>query len=357
MKLETKPLKDAMSIAVRFLDKKNVIPVTGMVKLDFEKECLRVTTTNLDRTFTTEIKMFCPEQHSVLVDGNRFNAFFSQIGDETVDILIDDKSLTVKRKGGSAKFLLSKETYPTLPTVPDEDGVVFNGEVLSEAFNALLCGTDDDHSASQTWQTLAQIEVDNGFRCLASDMKRIVVCEGECTGKASLQIPINAIQVMRSLLDKDDVKIIQGQNHIFILTDHTFIFRRISATFPNIDTYLDATDFTDGFTVEAEELSHALGVVKSLVDSRLRSVTWTLDKDVTFSTRSAEVGDVSESLGITPEMQLVTGYNIDWLLAVVRQLSGEVICQFHIAGQNASLQIRRKRLTDTKFIIAPLTIR
>ena len=66
-----------MAIAVRFLDKKNVIPVTGMVKLDFETECLRVTTTNLDRTFVTEIKMFCPEQHSVLIDGNRFNTFIT----------------------------------------------------------------------------------------------------------------------------------------------------------------------------------------------------------------------------------------------------------------------------------------
>lgn len=357
MKIETAPLKKAMAIAVRFLDKKNVIPVTGMVKLDFETECLRVTTTNLDKTFTTEIKMFCPESHSVLIDGNRFNTFISRIEDEAFDVEIDDKSLTVKRKGGKAQFLLCKEPFPTTPAVPDTEAITFKGDVLTEALTAMLCGTDDDRFATQAWQNLVQVDVDNGFRCLASDTKRIVVCDGECEGKGQLQIPINAVQILRSVLDDDNVKILQSDNHIFVLTDHTFIFRRMSAQFPNIDGYLSSTNFQTGFTVEAERLSNALDLVRSMADNRLRSVKWTLADDVTFSTTAHDVGEVEESLGIKPEIELTTGFNIDWLLAVFRQLSGEIACELWESKGVVSLQIRRKRLTDTKFLIGSLSIR
>jgi DNA polymerase III sliding clamp (beta) subunit (PCNA family) len=358
MKIETKPLQKAMAIAVRFLDKKNVIPVTGMVKLDFETECLRVTATNLDRTFVTEIKMFCAEQVSVLIDGNRFNTFIQRINDEAFDVSFDDKSMTVRRKGGNAQFLLCKEPFPTTPSIPLTEPIIFNGEVLAEALTATLCGTDDDRTTTQSWQNLVQIEVDNGFRCLASDTKRIVVCSGECEGTGIVQIPISAVQILRTLLDDDDVKILQTNNHIFVITNHTFIFRRMSAQFPNIDGFFGMAEFQDGFSVEAENLSNALDLVRSMADNRLRSVKWMLGEDVTFSTQAHDVGHVEESLGIKPNIELVTGFNIDWLLAIVRQLSGEITCEFWDNGKGiVSLQIRRKRLTDTKFLIGSLSIK
>lgn len=358
MKLETKPLKDAMSIAVRFLDKKNVIPVTGMVKLDFEKECLRVTTTNLDRTFTTEIKMFCPEQHSVLVDGNRFNTFLSRVDDEAIDVAFDDKSMTVKRKGGKAQFLLCHEVFPTIPTVPDGGGVIFRGDVLAETFAATLCGTDDDKSTTQLWQTLVHIVADDGFKCIASDQKRFVLVEGECEGKGLLQIPISAAQLMRSILDDDNVKVIQSNNHVFLIGEHTFAFRRPTATMSaDIEPFLNAADFQEGFTIEAERLSNALDLVRSMADDRLRSVKWVLGDDITFSARAVDVGHVEESLGIKPKIELTTGYNIDWLLAILRQLSGEITCEFWINRGTQTLRISRNRLTNTKFIIGSLTIK
>jgi len=356
--IETKPLKQAMAIAVRFLDKKNVLPVTGMVKLDFEPECLRVTTTNLDRTFTTEIKMFCAETHSVLIDGNRFNTFISRIDDESFDVSFDDKSMTVKRKGGKAQFLLCLESFPTTPIVPQSDPIMFNGAVLSEALSATLCGTDDDRTTTASWQNLVQIDIDDGFRCLASDTKRIVVCTGECQGQGQLQIPISAVQILRTMLDDNDVKIFQTNNHIFVITDHTFIFRRMSAQFPNIEGFFNIAEFKDGFTVTAEQLSNALGLVASMSDSRLRGVKWTLGEDVTFSAQAQDVGNVEESLGIQPNIELTTGFNIDWLLAVVRQLSGEITLEFWDNGKGiVSLQIVRERLTTTKFIIGSLQIR
>lgn len=357
MKIETKPLQQAMAIAVRFLDKKNVIPVTGMVKLDFETECLRVTTTNLDRTFVTEIKMFCPEQHSVLIDGNRFNTFIQRINDEAFEVEIDDKSLTVKRKGGKAQFLLCKESFPTTPIVPDSAPILFNGAVLAEAFSASLCGTDDDRTTTASWQNLVQIDIDNGFRLLSSDTKRIVVCTGECQGQGALQIPISAVQILRGLLDDDDVKILQSANHIFVLTDHVFIFRRMSAQFPNIEGFFDIAKFEDGFTVDAERLANALDLVRSMADARLRSVKWTLGEDVTFSAQAQDVGFVEESLGIPSKVGVVTGYNIDWLIAIVRQLSGEITCEFWSDGKgNVSLQIKRTELTESKFIVGSLRV-
>jgi len=93
-------------------------------------------------------------------------------------------------------------------------------------------------------------------------------------------------------------------------------------------------------------------------DSRLRGVKWTLGEDVTFSAQAQDVGNVEESLGIQPNIELTTGFNIDWLLAVVRQLSGEITLEFWDNGKGiVSLQIVRERLTTTKFIIGSLQIR
>lgn len=358
MKLETQPLKKAMNIAVRFLDKKNVIPVTGMVKLDFDHRGLQVTTTNLDRTFTTEIKMFCPETYSVLIDGNRFHTFISRIDDESFDVSVDDKSFTVKRKGGKAQFLLCKERFHETPKTPDTDALMFDGDVLLETLNATLCGTDDDPVASQLWQTLVHFTADGtGFKCIASDRKRFVLVNGQCEGEGLLQIPVNAVQVLRSVLDDGKVKIVQSDSHVFVITDHTFIFRRSTAKMStDIEPFLNAAAFETGFITEAESLFNALDLVRSMADSRLRSVKWELGDDVTFSTNASDVGHVEESLGVVPELKLVTGYNIDWLLAILRQLSGEVACEFWVNQGSSSLQIKRTRLTETKFIVGSLRV-
>jgi len=359
MKLETKPLQTAMATAVRFLDKKNVVPVTGMVKLDFTSECLQVTTTNYDRAFTATIPMFCPEPCSVLIDGLRFHSFLSQITDETFECTIDEKSFTVKRKGGSAKFLRCLDKYPAVPQLPEADGVIINGDVFAEALHSALCGTDEDTIGTAAWQNIIEMRItDNEFRCLASDTKRIVVVEGKCEGNdQTIQLPLSIARLASTIVDSGDVKIIEGENHIFIVTDSVFSFRKLTAHFPGLDGFFEIAKFELGFTAEAEDLHHALSLVRSMADNRLRSVKWVLDDKVTFSANASDVGHVEESLDVKPEIQVTTGFNIDWLLAITRQLSGSIECEFVTLKGNTNLQINRKRLTKTKFIVGGLTIR
>lgn len=352
MKIPVLELQKAMSVAVRFLDKKNVIPVTAKVKLDFESALLRVTTTNHDRSFVAEIPMECEEPYTVLIDGVRFHTFISQISDEYIDVSSSGDVFTVKRKGGKTQFVQSAESYPAIFSVPDIEPVIFSGDVLSEVISAALCGSDESEGMIEQWKSLIHINAESGkFRAITSDQKRFVLINGECDGDAQLQIPIGVASLLRPIVKNSDVRIYQTNNHIFVQTEYLFIFRRVVAEIhKDLEAFLARGDFKTGFTVEAEALSNKLGLVRSLIDVRLSTVKWELGEDVVFSSHSAE-GSAEESLGIKPEIALIAGYNIDWLLSILRQLSGEITCEFWSYNGSETLQIRRNRLTETKFIV------
>ena len=314
MKLETAPLQQAMAVAVRMLDRNTVIPEHGLVKIDFETDFTRLSTTNLDRSFSTKIKVFNAETGSVLIDAQRFNTFIQRVEDEFVEFVIKEREVVIKRKKGNASFILSNGNFPVIPVAPDNEPTIITGKALKEMFGAVLCGMQEDKFATKPWMNIADFTVtDNHFQCLSSDEKRIVIVEGECESpNTNIQFPISAIRLLVSVLDDDKVKIIPSEKHLFVESDHLFSFRTISTQFPNMSGVL-AWDTVEAFRVETKDLRNSLELVKSLTDPRLQSVRWTLGDDVMFSAQSSGIGNIEESLGVKPSMQLSTGYNINWL--------------------------------------------
>lgn len=356
MKINVKQLKDAMKVAVRFVDNRPTIPVTAMVELDFTESNLRITTNSLDKIFIANIEGEY-EPCSVLIDAQRFNTFLQNVSDEYIECSADERSFTVKRKGGNAKFIRSLEPFPETPKIEPIHTISFDAETLTEAFKAILCGTDDE-SVGQTWQNVANLKVsDNQFTFSSSDTKRIVQSRGECKGEGTINIPIKAIRTVLGFLN-GDVTVNASINHLVFDCGYTYIFRKLDATFPNMDAFFNNAKFEEGFTTDAQVLGNALGLVKSVITDRVPSVRWTLDDKVTFSAKSQEVGHIEESLDIEPKLQLVTGYNNNFLLPVIKQLEGEITCEFWDNGKESPfLQIRSKHLTDSTFVIGSLAVR
>lgn len=339
--------------ASRFLDKKNVIPVLSGYKLDFDGENLTVTATNLDKTFSGS--MPCSGRGKAVVDGNRLSALLARMPDAT--FTLGDK-LVVRSNGGRAEIPLFRDDFPVVPLDCDDEPIRISAEALRDVFSACLCGTDEDKLMSTSERNVILFRVkDKKFLAASSDTQRLVVVKGECDSlDREIQIPVMAARTMLPLLE-GNVTIKEDRNHIFFFTDSTFVFRKTTAKFPNIDAYLNAAKFEEGFTVSAQEMRDALELVYSLMDERLKSVKWTLaENNVIFSINS-EAGYIEQVLDVTPSQQFVTGYNLTWLLPIVRQIDGDVTCEFFVNGDNHALKMTRQGETETSYIIQSLKVR
>lgn len=111
-------------------------------------------------------------------------------------------------------------------------------------------------------------------------------------------------------------------------------------------------------------LQSSLDIVHAMIDERLLSVEWTLGEDVTFSIYNKEVGDVEQRLGIKPELELVTGYNLSWLLPIARELEGEVGVSFcsipsNVDGvpPNHMLRLLNTGEVKTHYLVSSLNIK
>lgn len=339
------------STALRFLDRKNVIPVLGAFKLDLDNRT--ITASNLDRSYHATIPDLGTGQ--CLVDGQRLTGLLSKLSDPK--LTVKDK-LIIKHANGRAELPLYADDYPDIHLECDGEPVTFKADVLKEVFSAVLCGTDEDKAFPAGWQNVCLLKIKDGqFNAYGSDGQRLVVVKGECESiDREMQIPIVAARLLLPLIDSK-VVITEDRNHLFFQCGpERYVFRKLTAEFPSIEAYLNAQTFKTGFTVPSTDFENALSIVHSMMDDRLRSVKWTLDDKVTFTIKS-EAGDIEQVLDIKPELEFNTGYNLTWLLPIARQLDGDVTCEFAESGGHYALKLSRKGATEIAYIIQDLVVR
>jgi DNA polymerase-3 subunit beta len=333
--------QQAIGIASRCLEKKNTIPILKTFRLGFADNEMSITGTDLDQAVRITMPATCenPDTPFVCVDGRLLSNIVSRLTEDFVCISVKPDKIVVERISGSITLRTNSDQYPNVPLMADEYPLSFNALELQELCKSALLGTAEG-AVIERWSDVARLSIERNliegkFRCVTSDRKRIAVVTGLCDTDrqeaSTYQIPIDALRVFYAVL-KDEGQIFFGEdgNHLFAkMGESCYSFRKLAVKFPSIDGYLNKTKFNRSVTVEAERLTQSIDLVGQLIDPRTNKIIFSFNKDLTLTSSSADNGEISESVALDVKFEPFTAaYNINYILPILRQMSGEVQVMF-----------------------------
>ena len=364
MKVNRLELKKALGLAVRCLDRRQVIPELACVHLFFDGVSLNITATNQEQACSISVAAQ-GELLDVLTDGKLFYNLISRLPDEDLTFKLNGNNLTVRN--GNLKF----RTLPVkdFPPLPDEEGanwITFKVNDLLTVFKAVLCGTNEDEILA-TYASIIQFEIENDliepkFQAMSYDNKRIAVMNGMCdreeTEYRKFMFPVYAARLLASSLgeiDSDTIRIGESANHFFAKAGNVnYSFLKHTAQFPDIKEDLNSLKFFTEGTIQAGELQDVVETIALFTDERTRSIkTEIKDNKVTMFAEDSNKGEMREIVNLPVSCEDVNlAYNADFLLPVLRFAEGNLKLSF--AKNNKGFPLKLTPSTNgvkTEFII------
>lgn len=341
--INRKEFLEVLLSASRCLEKRNnVIPILRSFKLSCAPGSLTVTATDLDQSVCIELPAICGSETDeadveTCVDGKSLSSIVAQLQDEQLDLEIDEKFLTIKRDAGDIKLRVDlAEKYPDVP-FNDDYKLSFEDADFFEMCRSVLLGTSEDRAMHNHARNLAELSVERNliegkFRCIATDLHRLAIMNGLCATDIKepfkIQIPITAIKTLLTAKNtKGVVQVAEDDHHLFVAcgAKKKFTFRKMTTTFPDITKYLETCQFDHVISVNAEQMRNSVELVGQLIDPISQRINFALNGDLILSAQSSELGEIKDSLKVEIDFEpFDTGFNIQYILPVIREMSGEI---------------------------------
>lgn len=145
LRLGQHDLAEAVAWAARTLPNRPTDPVLACVRISGQTDAVKIAAFDGEVSMEVEINAEINSPGTVLVSGKLLSEIARLLPTKPVDLASDGTRLVLTC--GSARFslpMMPTETYPDLPTPPDETGVI-SAETFSEAISqvAVAAGRDD----------------------------------------------------------------------------------------------------------------------------------------------------------------------------------------------------------------------
>lgn len=309
-RLTREDFADAVAWVARNLPSRPTVPVLAGVLLTGSDEGLTVSGFDYEVSAEVQIAAEIASPGSVLVSGRLLSDIVRSLPAKPVDVSVEGTRVSLTC--GSARFSLptmAVEDYPTLPTLPDETGVV-SSELFAEAIGqvAVAAGRDD------TLPMLTGIRVEiSGEKVVlaATDRFRLAVREltwatGAGGVEAAVLVPAKTLaEAAKAGTDGSEVHLALGsgpnvgkEGLLGIRSrGKRSTTRLLDAEFPKFRQLLP-TEHTAIATIGVAELTEAIKRV-ALVADRGAQVRMELADDVLrLSAGADDVGKAEEDLAV-----------------------------------------------------------
>ena len=309
-RLTREDFADAVAWVARNLPSRPTVPVLAGVLLTGSDEGLTVSGFDYEVSAEVQIPAEIASPGSVLVSGRLLSDIVRALPAKPVDVSVEGTRVSLTC--GSSRFSLptmAGEDYPTLPTLPDETGVV-SSELFSEAIGqvAVAAGRDD------TLPMLTGIRVEiSGEKVVlaATDRFRLAVREltwsaGAAGVEAAVLVPAKTLaEAAKAGTDGTEVHLSLGQGPTVGKEGLLGIrskgkrstTRLLDAEFPKFRQLLP-TEHTAIATIGVAELTEAIKRVALVADRGAQVRMEFADDVLRLSAGADDVGRAEEDLAV-----------------------------------------------------------
>ncbi len=243
---------------------KPIIPILNNFLFDIKDGNLTISSTDLETTMTTAIKVDAQEDVSVAIPSKTTLELLKTLPDQplAISINIEKGSVEIKYESGRFKLTAQKgDEFPKTPEIESASSFTIPAKILQKAISKTIYAASTDEIRLNLTGVYVQL-FKNNITFVATDANRLVRFTRNDVKpgiEESFILPKKALNLLKSSLPNDDTPVkvdYNRQNAFFTFGDISLICRLIDEKYPDYIAVIP-TENPNKLTVDKNEFSLA----------------------------------------------------------------------------------------------------
>lgn len=351
--------------ALAAIEKRTKIPILGYVLLSGDGDRLKISATDLEMFYVSEIQAK-GASGEIALPAARLSNYLRVALPGTAKITTGkNQSATITIGKSKTRIAgLSSMSFPDLPAIEDPS-ITVTGASLSALIRRVALAISKEESRFTLNGAKVELSA-GGLVAVGTDSHRLAwaslpfVAEGEVE-KISRLVPARALAAIAKMFESDaKVEVVFAEKALVVRTEkRTLYARELTGNFPDYARVLPTWDgLKNRVECSATELNSAFARVKTTADERSMSCRVSISKEgVKLSSALSDIGDSSESIdavvdGVPVEFGMNAVYLMNFLAAV-----GTDRVQLLYKDEKSALEMRPAGdAADYRYIVMPMRI-
>lgn len=361
MKLEIEhgDLVKAMNSAASVVDKRNVIPILGHVKIATNGNSVLFTTTNLEAEIQVKKPARVSGEGVTTVSANLLKDIAARMpAGSLVSMEIKDQDLIIKAGRQRYKMAtLDADDFPELSAQGFESEQQLDGDTFAHTLSRVKTAMSKEETRYYLKGIALQYR-DDALVFVATDGHRLVKESLSGESVPDVIIPDAAVHVMERLAgDADTVTLYVSDTKVKIEAgDTVFTSKVIDGTFPDWTRVVPALS-DNVMSADAGHINVAASGVAVVSDQRTKSVKLTMSpKSANLSVRGADnFGEGDVDCDWNGEDGFAIGLNAQYLSDVLK-LADKGTIRLHMSRATAPVRVVFDESPETVAVVMPMRI-
>ena len=317
---------------------RTTLPILSNVLLEACNGELKFTTTDMEVSLQTSIKVDVDEEGSTTLPARRFFSICRDLPSHQIELSKDNDNEEVVIKSGSFEGKLgglSKDDFPEIPEFKKEYNYSISQSILKSLFQKTSYAASNDESRPILNGSLMSIK-DKKITVVCTDGRRLALAEQDIEieegNEIDVVIPIKTVsELIKSLGSDGDIIIKMSSSQIAFEFDNILIISKlIDGIYPNYEQVIPK-QCEERLAVDREILQNAVRRVSLILNDQAASVRLEIKENkIDLITSSPEVGNATESIPIKYSgKDGDIAFNPGYLIAPLKHLdSDEIYIEF-----------------------------
>lgn len=375
VELLTKDLIHALNFASSIIEKRNVKPILGNVKLEANYNNLIITGTSADLSMKISLTGTVKSPGSTTVNVVTLTEIVRKLSDEKITLTNEPEKNHLNIKSGifsSELATISADEFPTLDT-PHKENSEF--KIEAKKFLRLLVNSEYAMSTEETRYNLNGVYLNSNdqndhLNATAIDGHRLSTINEEVKNinEFGIILPKKTVYELIKLLKDShyselDLHIEFDKHKVFFNIDKVqLVSKLIDATFPDYNALLPKSH-SSTLNIQSAKLMDTVDRVSTITHDKFRAIKLTISKDkVEVSAFGETKGSAVEN--ITNEDQeffsydgeeIIIGFNPKYLIDILKNFDGDEM-NIYLNASLDPIVIQPQAHEHDRFIIMPMKV-
>lgn len=331
VKVERTALIAGLQVVQNVVSLRSTLPILYNVLIEAEKDCLTLTTTDLDMSVRCIVKAEIEKTGATTLPARRLFNIIRELGDTHVELKLEDNHSTSVSCGTSFFKIMgmSNEDFPPMAATEGTSGY----RMEQGAFKEMLRKTHYAASTEETRYILNGVLMsfkDGKLTMVATDGRRLALVEQELDfpkeSEADMVLPSKAVnELLHTLSGEGELNIYGEKNRmVFEFNNIVMSTKLIEGSYPNYRQVIPP-ECEERIAVDREGLLMALRRVSLVTTDKSNATKLTFAKNkLVVTTTTPDVGEARESVPIKyAGKQISVAFNPEYVMDPLKNLSND----------------------------------